>query len=64
MERRILYNALCAEQVIAECYNHAVGECGEDETREVFLSLLSETHEAQRTIYQEMERRGWLPHET
>ena len=59
MERKILHNALCAEQVIAECYNHAIGECGDDPTRNVFQSLLAETHEAQRTIYLEMERRGW-----
>lgn len=59
MERKILHNAMCAEQVLSECYNRAVSECGDDAVRDVFLALLAETHEAQRTLYQELDRRSW-----
>ena len=63
MERKILHNAMCAEQVLSECYNRAVSECGDDAVRDVFLELLAETHEAERTLYQELDRRNWISEE-
>ena len=60
-EQKILHNAMCAELVLSECYNRAVGECGDDSVRDVFLALLAESHEVQRSYYQEMERRNWIP---
>lgn len=59
-EHKILQNAMCAELVLSESYNRAVGECGDDSARNVFLALLAESHEAERMYYQELERRGWL----
>ena len=59
MERRILHNAMCAEMVLSESYNRAVGECGDDATRDVFLELLAETHDVQQMLYQESVRRNW-----
>ena len=60
-DKEILTDALAPEKFAADSYNTFSCEAATPQVRQNFLSLLSEEHEIQNSIFQEMSKRGWYP---
>ncbi len=56
-----LFCALTAEKDLTTLYNTAANEAMNVELAEEFLTILSETHEAQYDIFKETHKRGFYP---
>ena len=60
-DKEILTDALASEKFAADSYNTFSCEAATPQVRQNFLSLLSEEHEIQNSIFLEMSKRGWYP---
>ncbi|MGI5893986.1 MAG: spore coat protein [Candidatus Merdivicinus sp.] len=60
-DREILKDALLSEKMAVNGYNQFCCETVTPKIRQQFLSLLSEEHEIQNVVFQEMQKRGWYP---
>ena len=60
-DQEVLTDALASEKFATDGYNNFSNECATPEVRQKFLALLSEEHQIQNDIFQEMSKRGWYP---
>ena len=60
-DQDMLTHALASEKFAADGYNSFSSEAATPQVRQSFLSLLSEEHDIQNTVFLEMNRRGWYP---
>ena len=60
-EREILDDILSSQKMITGLYNTSANECAAPVIRDEFLSILSEEHQMQAEVFDEMQKRGWYP---
>lgn len=60
-EREILDDMLSSQKMITGLYNTSANECAAPVIRDEFLSILSEEHQMQAEVFDEMQKRGWYP---
>ena len=60
-ERVILDDILSSQKMITGLYNTSANECAAPVIRDEFLSILSEEHQMQAEVFDEMQKRGWYP---
>ena len=59
-DRSLIEKALAWERITAAGYNRAAGESVTPETRQTFLELLWDEHQAAGSLSDELIKRGWL----
>lgn len=60
-EKEQITDLLSAEKFLASNYNSFLLESATPEMVRCFSTLLSDTHNMQQNIFQEMQTRGWYP---
>ena len=52
---------LAGEKYLTSCYCSFLAECATPEMKQSLWSMLSDMHEMQQQLFQEMNSRGWYP---
>lgn len=52
---------LISEKYLASCYCSFLAECATPEMKQSLWGLLSDTHDMQQQLFEEMNSRGWYP---
>ena len=52
---------LLTEKYLEGCYNSFLAECATPEVNRTLWQLLSDTHEMQQQLFEELNSRGWYP---
>ena len=60
-EKEILTDVLSSQKSITGNYNTYTNECATPAMRDQFMSLLTEEHQIQADVFDEMHKRGWYP---
>lgn len=58
-DKAMLNDALISQKMLTDDYNTFANECATPGVRNEFLSILSEEHQIQADIFDEMSKRGW-----
>lgn len=58
-DREIMNDALASQKFLTDDYNIFAGECSTPTVYNDFMTILSEEHQIQNEVYQEMSKRGW-----
>ena len=60
-EREILDDVLTSQKTITGTYNAFANECSTPSIRDSFVDILTEEHQIQADVFNEMSKRGWYP---
>ena len=60
-EREILDDVLTSQKAITGTYNTFANECSTPSVRDSFMDILTEEHQIQADVFNEMSKRGWYP---
>ena len=58
-EREVFNDILSSQKVTTETYNTFANECVTPNIRSEFMRILTEEHEIQADVFDEMKKRGW-----
>ena len=58
-DKEMLNDALISQKLMTADYNTFANECATPGIRNEFLSLLSEEHQIQADVFEELNKRGW-----
>ncbi|MDF2632177.1 MAG: spore coat protein [Caproiciproducens sp.] len=60
-EKEILNDVLASEKAVTGAYNNFANECATPNVRDEFMRILTEEHQIQADVFDEMQKRGWYP---
>jgi len=60
-EKEILNDVLASEKAVTGAYNTFANECATPNVRDEFMRILTEEHQIQADVFDEMQKRGWYP---
>ena len=60
-EKEILEDVLTSQKAVTSAYNNFTNECATPNIRNEFLNILTEEHQIQAEVFDEMKKRGWYP---
>ncbi|WP_101696683.1 spore coat protein [Clostridium minihomine] len=60
-DKEVLHDVLTSQKTITGTYNAFTNECATPNIRNEFLNILTEEHQLQAQIFDEMHKRGWYP---
>ncbi len=60
-EKEILNDVLASEKAVTGAYNTFANECATPNVRDEFMRILTEEHQIQADVFDEMKKRGWYP---
>ncbi len=60
-EKEILNDVLASEKAVTGAYNAFANECATPNVRDEFMRILTEEHQIQADVFDEMQKRGWYP---
>lgn len=60
-EKEMITDVLSSQKSMTGFYNTFTNECATPEIRDQFMSLLTEEHQIQSDVFDEMHKRGWYP---
>lgn len=58
-DREMMDDALSSQKFITENYNSFANECASPAFKTELMNILSEEHQIQHEIFDEMQKRGW-----
>ncbi len=58
-EREMMDDSMSSQKLITSTYNTYANECASNQLRSTFLNILTEEHDIQAQIFDEMSARGW-----
>ncbi len=58
-DKAMMNDALISQKMLTDDYNTFANECATPSVRNEFLSILSEEHQIQADVFDEMSKRGW-----
>ncbi|MEE1392688.1 MAG: spore coat protein [Negativibacillus sp.] len=58
-DKEMLTDALSSEKFMTDHYNQYANECASPSLMNEFMNLLSEEHQIQHDVFNEMHKRGW-----
>lgn len=58
-DKAMMNDALISQKMLTDDYNTFANECATPSVRNEFLSILSEEHQIQADVFDEMNKRGW-----
>lgn len=62
-DKEMMDDSLSSEKMATDGYNTTANECATPNIRNEILNILSEEHQIQADIFNEMSKRGWYPTE-
>jgi spore coat protein CotF len=60
-EKEVFDDVLSSQKFITETYNTFANECVTPNVRSEFMRILTEEHQIQADVFDEMQKRGWYP---
>lgn len=60
-EKELFDDVLSSQKFITETYNTFTNECVTPNIRTEFMRILTEEHQIQSDVFDEMQKRGWYP---
>ncbi len=60
-EKEILNDVLTSQKAVTGAYNNFANECATPTIRDEFMRILTEEHQIQADVFDEMQKRGWYP---
>lgn len=60
-EKEIFEDVLTSQKAVTGAYNNFTNECATPNIRNEFLNILTEEHQIQAEVFDEMKKRGWYP---
>ena len=63
-DKCMLFDALNSEKFMASIYNNDILEAATPEVRRCLCGLLTDEHELQQSVFEELSNRGYYPVET
>lgn len=60
-EKEILNDVLSSEKALTGSYNNFANESATPTVRDEFMRILTEEHQIQSDVFDEMQKRGWYP---
>ena len=60
-EKEILNDVLTSQKAVTGAYNNFANECATPNIRDEFMRILTEEHQIQADVFDEMQKRGWYP---
>ena len=60
-EKEILNDILASQKSATSAYNTFTNECATPAVRDEFMKILTEEHQIQADVFNEMHKRGWYP---
>lgn len=58
-EKEVFDDVLASQKFITDTYNTFTNECATPGIRDEFLNILTEEHQIQADVFDEMKKRGW-----
>jgi spore coat protein CotF len=58
-EKEVFDDVLTSQKFITETYNTFANECATPNIRSEFMRILTEEHQIQADVFDEMQKRGW-----
>ena len=58
-EKEMMDDTLGSQKLITSSYNTFANECANNQLRSTFLNILTDEHDIQARIFDEMSARGW-----
>lgn len=58
-EKEVFDDVLTSQKFITDTYNTFTNECATPNIRDEFLNILTEEHQIQADVFDEMKKRGW-----
>lgn len=63
-EKELFDDMLSSQNFITDTYNTFTNECASPNVRNEFMRILTEEHQIQAEVFDEMSKRGWYPTST
>lgn len=60
-DKTMLTDMLASQKFIAQNYNNFAGECATKQSKSKLMKILSEEHDIQFKIFEQMNAKGWYP---
>jgi spore coat protein CotF len=60
-EKELFDDVLSSQNFITDTYNTFANECATPTIRQEFMRILTEEHQIQAEVFDEMNKRGWYP---
>ena len=60
-DKTMMTDMLSSQKFIAQNYNSYAGECATKQAKSKLMKILSEEHDIQFKIYEQMSAKGWYP---
>lgn len=60
-EQELFNDVLSSQKFITDTYNTLTNECATPTVRNEFMRILTEEHQIQAEVFDEMSKRGWYP---
>lgn len=60
-EKELFDDVLSSQKFITDTYNTFANECATPAIRQEFMRILTEEHQIQAEVFDEMSKRGWYP---
>ncbi len=60
-EKELFDDVLSSQNFITDTYNTFANECATPTIRNEFMRILTEEHQIQAEVFDEMSKRGWYP---
>ena len=58
-DKEIMNDALSSEKSMTELYNMYANECASNSVRSTMMTILTESHQMQAEVFNDMQQRGW-----
>ena len=58
-DKEIMNDALSSEKSMTELYNMYANECASNRVRSTMMTILTESHQMQAEVFNDMQQRGW-----
>lgn len=59
-DKEIVEDMILSQKMIATAYNTFANECVNQQLRADFLNILRDEHNIQQSVYEQMQKRGWV----
>lgn len=60
-DKTMMTDMLASQKFITQNYNNYAGECASKQAKTKLMKILSEEHDIQYKIYEQMNAKGWYP---
>ena len=60
-DKEVFDDMLSSQNFITDTYNTFANECASPNVRNEFMRILTEEHQIQAEVFDEMSKRGWYP---